>query len=89
MERLISSRGDSVAEWFVRWTTKLATRVRSRVAVGLPTGYSVLGGNLTGYCCQQYRPRLDNRGGNDTHRVSAGKKSFHPYQVGTFVDYPR
>ena len=60
--------GGSVAEWFVRWTTKLATRVRSRVAAGLPTGYSVLGGNLTGYCCQQYRPRLDNRGGNDTHR---------------------
>ena len=57
-----------MAEWFVRWTTKLATRVRSRVAAGLPTGYSVLGGNLTGYCCQQYRPRLDNRGGNDTHR---------------------
>ena len=60
--------GGSVAEWFVRWTTKLATRVRFRVAAGLPTGYSVLGGNLTGYCCQQYRPRLDNRGGNDTHR---------------------
>ena len=32
------------------------------------TGYSVLGGNLTRYCCQQYRPRLDNRGGNGTHR---------------------
>ena len=57
-----------MAEWFVRWTTKLATGVRSRVAAGLPTGYSVLGGNLTGYCCQQYRPRLDNGGGNDTHR---------------------
>ena len=60
--------GGSVAEWFVRWTTKLAIRVRSRVAAGLPTGYSGLGGNLTGYCCQQYRPRLDNRGGNGTHR---------------------
>ena len=58
---------ESDSEWFVRWTTKLATRVRSRVAAGLPTGYSVPGTNLTGYCCQQYRPRLDNRGGNDTH----------------------
>ena len=61
-------KGGSMAEWFVRWTTKLATQVRSRVAAGLPTGYSVLGGSLTGYCCQQDRPRLDNRGGNDTHR---------------------
>ena len=60
--------GGCVAEWFVRWTTKLAIRVRSRVAAGLPTGYSGQGGNLTGYCCQQYRPRLDNRGGNGTHR---------------------
>ena len=42
-------QGGSVAEWFVRWTTELATRVRSRVAAGLPTGYSVLGGNLTGF----------------------------------------
>ena len=83
--RRLKEIGGSVAEWFVRWTTKLATRVRSRVALGLPTGYSVLGGNLTGYCCQQYRPRLDNRGGDD----SAGNKSFHPYQGGTFVDYPR
>ena len=57
-----------MAEWFVRWTTKLATRVPSRVAAGLPTGYSVLGGNLTGYCRQQYRARLDNWEGNDTHR---------------------
>ena len=56
----------SVAEWFVRWTSKLATRVRSRVAAVLPTGYSVLGGNLTGYCYQQYWPRLYNRGRNDT-----------------------
>ena len=73
----------------MRWTTKLAIRVRSRVAAGLPTGYSVLGGNLTGYCCQQYRPRLDNRGGNDMHSGLCWNKSFHPYQVGTFVDYPR
>ena len=57
-----------MAEGFVHWTTKLATRVRSRVVVGLPTDYSVLGGNLTRYCCQQYRPRLDNRGGNGRHR---------------------
>ena len=61
-------KGGSVAEWFVRWIRKLATRVRARVAAGLPTGYPVLGGNLTGYCYQQYRPRLDNRGGNDTDR---------------------
>ena len=33
-----------MAERFVRWTTKLATRDRSRVAEGLPTDYSVLGG---------------------------------------------
>ena len=58
----------SVAKWFLRWTTKLEIRVRSRVAAGLPTGYLLLGGNLTEDCCQQYRPRLDNRGGNDTHR---------------------
>ena len=78
-----------MAEWFVRWTTKLATRVRSRVAAGLPTGYSVLGGNLTGYCCQQYG--LDWLIGEVMTRTvdSAGNKSFHPYQVGTFVDYPR
>ena len=38
------------------------------VAVGLPTGYSVLGGYLTDNCCQQYRPRLDNRGGSGMHR---------------------
>ena len=55
--------GGSVAEWFVRWTTKLATRVRSRVATGLPTGCSVLGGNLTESFCQQYRRSMDNRGG--------------------------
>ena len=28
------------------------------------TGNSVLGGNPTGYCYQQCRPRLDDRGGN-------------------------
>ena len=28
---------------------------------------SVMGGNLTEYCHQQYRPRLDSRGGNGTH----------------------
>ena len=27
----------------------------------------MLGGNLTRYCYQQYRPRLDNWGGNDMH----------------------
>ena len=58
-----------MAEWFVRWTTKLATRV----AAGLQTGYSVLGANLTGYLCQQYRPILDNRGGNDMHRGQCWK----------------
>ena len=55
-------------EWFECWATKLATRVRSQVATGLPTGNLVMGGTLTGYCYQQYRPRLDNRGGDDTHR---------------------
>ena len=78
--------GGSVAEWFVRWTTKLATRFRSRVAAGLPTGYSVLGGNVTGYCIG-----LDWIIGEVMTRTvdSAGNKSFHPYQVGTFVDNPR
>ena len=50
-----------MAKWLVPWTKKLATRVRSQVAAGLSTDYSVLGGNLTGYCYQQYWPRLDNR----------------------------
>ena len=36
-----------MAEWLLRWTTKLATRVRSPVAVELSTDYSVVGGNLT------------------------------------------
>ena len=57
-----------MAKWFVGWTTKLANPVRSRVAAGPLTGYSVMGGNLTRFCYPQYRPRLDNRGGNDTHR---------------------
>ena len=57
-----------MAEWFVRWTTKLATLVQTRVTTGRPTGYSVLGGYLTGCCYQQYRPRLDNRGYNVTFR---------------------
>ena len=34
------------------------------VAAEILTDYSVLGGNLTRYCYQQYRPRLDNQGGN-------------------------
>ena len=37
------------------------------VAARLPTGYSVLGYNLTRYCYQQYQPRLDKRGVNDMH----------------------
>ena len=72
-----------MADWFVRWTTKLATRVRSRVAAGLPTGYSVLGTvassiGLDWIIGEVMTPTVD----------SAGNKSFHPYQVGTFVDYP-
>ena len=55
----------------MRWTSKLANWVQSRVAAGLPTDYSVLGGNTTRYCGQQYLPRLDNlgnnQGGDDTH----------------------
>ena len=53
-----------MAELSVHWTRKLATWVHSPVAARLPTGYSVLSGNLTGYCYQQYQPRLDNRGDN-------------------------
>ena len=53
-----------MAEWFVRWPTKLATWVRSLVAMELLIDYSVLCGNLPGDCYQLYQPRLDNRGGN-------------------------
>ena len=77
-----------MAEWFVRWTTKLAIRVRSRVAAGLPTGYSGLDGNLTGYCCQQYRPRLDNRGGNGTHLGLCWKKVVPSIPGGDFRRLP-
>ena len=62
-----------VFKWFrgrvviVRWTTKLATRVRSTVATGLSNDFSVLGGNPSGYCYQDYWPRLDNLGGIETH----------------------
>ena len=35
-----------MADGFVRRTTELGTWVRSRVVAGLPTDYSVLGGNL-------------------------------------------
>ena len=80
------SQGGSMAEWFVRWTTKLAIRVRSQVAAGLPTGYS--GGNLTGYCCQQYRPRLDNRGGNGTHRGLCWKQVVPSIPGGDFRRLP-
>ena len=76
--------GGSVAEWFVRWTTKLAIWVRSRVAAGLPTGYSGLGTVSSsiglGWIVGEVMARTVD---------SAGNKSFHPYQVGTFVDYPR
>ena len=37
-----------MAEWFVSDTTKLATRVRAQLAVGLSTCYSVLAANLRG-----------------------------------------
>ena len=77
-----------MAEWFVRWTTKLAIRVRSRVVAGLPTGYSGLGGNLTGYCCQQYRPRLDNRGGIGTHRGLCWKQVVPSIPGGDFRRLP-
>ena len=71
-----------------RGVTKLAIRVRSRVAAGLPTGYSGLGGNLTGYCCQQYRPRLDNRGGNGTHRGLCWKQVVPSIPGGDFRRLP-
>ena len=57
-----------MAKLSVRLTIKLATRVRSWVVEGLSTDTTVLGSNPTGYCYQQYRPRLDNRGGNGKHR---------------------
>ena len=72
----------------MRWTAKLAIRVRSRVAAGLPTGYSGLGGNLTGYCCQQYWPRLDNRGGNGTHRGLCCKQVVPSIPGGDFRRLP-
>ena len=67
--------GGSVAEWFVRWTTKLATRVRSRVAAGLPTGYSVASSIGLDWIIGEVMTRTVD---------SAGNKSFHPYQVGDF-----
>ena len=78
----------SMAKSFVRWTTKLTTRVRSRVAALLPTGFSVLGGNLAGYCYQQYRPRLDNRGGNDTHLGLCWKQFVPSIPGGDFRRLP-
>ena len=71
----------------VPWPSGLCVGLRSwrsRIAEGLPTGYSLLDGNLTGFCYQQYRPRLDN----GTHRGLCWKQVV-TYQVGTFVDYPR
>ena len=65
------------------------TWVRFPVVAGLLTGYSVLGGSLTGYCYQQFG--LDWIIGEviDTHSGLCWKnKLIHPYQVGTFVDYP-
>ena len=64
----VKREGGSVAELLVRWTTKLATQVRFPEAADYRLIISVLGGNLTRYCYQQYRPRLDNWGGNGTHR---------------------
>ena len=72
----------------MRWTTKLAIRVRSRVVAGLPTGYSGLGGNLTGYCFQQYRSRLDNRGGDGTHRGLCWKQVVPSIPGGDFRRLP-
>ena len=77
-----------MVEWFVRWTTKLATRVQSRVAARLQTGYSVIGGNLTGYCYQQYRSRLDNRGGNDMYRGLCWKQIVQSIPGGDFRRLP-
>ena len=40
------------------------------------------GCNLTGYCYQQYRPRLDNRGSNESltrSEGSAGNKLFYSF----------
>ena len=74
---------------FEPWTTKLATRVRSRVAAGLLTDYSVLGGNLEPGTVASSIGLDWIIGEVMTCTVdSAGNKSFHPYQVGTFVDYP-
>ena len=73
----------------MRWTAKLATWNLTRVAAGLPTGYSVLGGNLTGYCNQQYRPRLDNRGGNDMHRGLCWKQVVPSIPGGDFRRLPK
>ena len=69
-----------MAEWFVRCTTKLATQV----AAGLPTGYSVLRGNLTRYCFQQFGLAWINSEVMKHTMGSVGNK-FHPYQVGNYV----
>ena len=61
-----------MAEWLVRWTIYEAGDPGLSPGSGGRKDYrliiSVLGGNLTWYCYQQYRPRLDNQGGNVTHR---------------------
>ena len=73
-----------MAEWFVHWTTKLATRVQSRVAVGLLTGYSVLGGNLVTATSSIGLDWIIGEVMTGTVGVgSAENKLFQPYQVGT------
>ena len=62
---------------------KAGSWVRFPLAVGLPTGYSVLGGTVT----SSFGP--DWIIGEVIDTYSAGNKLFHPYQVGAFVDYPR
>ena len=59
---ILGTQGGSVSVWLVRLTTKLATRVRFPLQAELSTDDSVLGGNLSGYCYQQYQPRLINQG---------------------------
>ena len=75
-----------MAEWFVRWTTKLATRVRSKVTAGYRLDIKCCVVHVTQPGTVTSSIGLNNRGGN-WHASCAlleTKCSIHT----TFIDYP-